>query len=161
VRGEPFAQDARYHKQQDEVGRDRAEPDVEGPKWRQERDKRVDDVHPLSQDLGDDMDNEEGERAERDGPVHGLCHHPVSGRHHGPVGGHQADHDRGGQPDEREHSRVEQHEMLRRGVDLVAGGGHHQHEEDNDGRGGRNAHDLPLVVSSRSVPARVHTLTAA
>jgi hypothetical protein len=85
-------------------------------------------VHPLGQDLGDDVDDEECECAERDGPVHGLCHHPMSGCHHGPVSGYQADHDRSGEADEREHARVEQHEMLRRGVDVTPGRGHDQHE---------------------------------
>jgi hypothetical protein len=64
VRGEPLAEDAGHHDQQDEIRRDRAEPDVEGPIWRQKGNERVDDVHPLSQDLGPDVDDEECQRAE-------------------------------------------------------------------------------------------------
>ena len=49
---------------------------------------------------------------------------PAAGRHDHPVGGGQPGADRGGQRDEREHSRVEQQEVLHRNSDHVAGPGH-------------------------------------
>jgi len=42
----------------------------------------------LGQDLGHDMDDEKDQRAEREGTVNGLRHHPVTRRHDDPVGGH-------------------------------------------------------------------------
>jgi hypothetical protein len=161
VRGEPVAQDARYHKQHDEIRGDRAESDVERPVRRQEGNDRVDDMRPLGQDFGGDVDDEKGQRAERDGTVYGLGHHPVSGRHDDPVGGEQAHQHGSGQPDEREHSRVVQHEVLRRGVYDTAGRGDGQHDYDYGGSGDQGGHDLPLVVASRSLCPRMHTLTTA
>jgi hypothetical protein len=161
VGGEPFAQDARYHEQQDEVRRDRAESDVEGPKWRQEGDKRVDDMHPLGQDLGHDVDNEECQRTEGERTVHGLSHHPVSRRQDGPVSSQKADDDGTGEADEREYPCVEQHETLGSGIDVTAGLGHDQHEYDNDDRRDRGHRDLLQVVRSRSPRPRMRTLTSA
>jgi hypothetical protein len=161
VRGEPFAEDARYHNQQDEVRGDGAESDVKGPEWRQEGNERVDDVHSLGEYLGHDVDDEECQRSEGDRPVHGLSHHPVSRLHDRPVGGHQAGQHRAGEADERENSRVKQHEMLGSSINVTAGLGHDQHKYDNDGRGDHGDHDLPQVIASRSMPSRVHTLTTA
>jgi hypothetical protein len=59
VRGEPLAQNARYHEQDDEIGRDRTEPDVEGPVRREKGDDRVDDMRSLGQDLGDNVNDQE------------------------------------------------------------------------------------------------------
>jgi hypothetical protein len=64
VRSEPFADNARYHEQHDEIRGDRAEPYIEGPEWREERNDSVDDVRSLRQDLGHDMDDEERQSAE-------------------------------------------------------------------------------------------------
>jgi hypothetical protein len=64
VRGEPLAQDAAHHDQQDEIRRDRAESDVKSAEWRQERNKCVDNMYPLRQDLGHDVYDEECKRAE-------------------------------------------------------------------------------------------------
>jgi hypothetical protein len=161
VHGEPFAENARYHNQQDEVRRDGAESDVKGPEWRQEGNERIDGVHPLGEDLGHDVDDEECQGTEGGRTVHGLSHHPVSRRHDDPVSSHQADHHRSGEADERENSRVKQHEMLRSSINVTASLGHDQHEYDNDGRGDHGDHDLPQVVTSRSMPSRVHTLTTA
>jgi hypothetical protein len=151
VRGEPFAQDARYDDQQDEVRCDGAEPDVEGPEWRKEGNERIDDVHPLGQDLGHDVDDEECQRTKGHRPVHGLSHHPVSRRHDNTVSGHQADHYRAGEADKREHPRVKQHEMLGGGINIMASLGHDQHEYDNDDGGSHGAHDLRQVVPNRSL----------
>jgi hypothetical protein len=85
-------------------------------------------VRPLGQDLGHDVDDEECQCAEREGAVHGLRHHPVSGRHEDPVGGQQSYHHRPGEGDEREHPGVEQHEMLRSGINVAAGLGDDQYE---------------------------------
>jgi len=127
VFGEPLAQDARYHEQDDEIRGDRAEPDVEGPVRREKGDDRVDDVRTLGQDLGDDVNDQERQRAEGEGTVHGLRHHPVAGRHHDAVRGHQAQQHRAGQADEREHPGVVQHESLRSCVNVTAGLGQDQH----------------------------------
>jgi hypothetical protein len=161
VRGEPFPEDARDHNEQDEVRRDGAESDVEGTEWRQEGNERVDDVHPLGQDLGHDVDDEEYQRAEGDRAVHGLSHHPVCWRHDDPVSGQEADHYRTGEADEREYPRVKEHEMLRGSINISTGLGHDQHEYDNDKYGDHGCHDLPHVVPSRSLRSRVHTLTTA
>jgi hypothetical protein len=161
VPGEPFAEDARYHNQHDEIRRDCAETNVESPEWRQEGNERIDDVYPLGQDLGHDVDDEKSQRAEGDRTVHGLSHHPVSWRHDYPVSGHQADQHRTSQADEREYPRVIQHEMLRSGIDVTAGCGHDQHEYDNYGCGDHGRHDRPGVIPSRPPRSRMHTLTAA
>jgi hypothetical protein len=161
VGGEPLAQDARYHQQDDEIGCDGAEPDVEGPVRREKGDDRIDDVRPLRQDLGHDVDDQEGQRAEGEGPVHGLGHHPVPGRHHDPVGGDQAEQHGTGEADERQHPGVVEHEMLRRRVDVPADLGQGQYGHDDDGGGDQRCRDLPRVVSSRSLCPRMHTLTTA
>jgi hypothetical protein len=161
VRGEPFAEDARYRNQQDEIRRDRTETDVESPEWRQEGNERINDVHPLGQDLGHDVDDEKYQRAEGDRPVDGLSHHPVSWLHHDTVSGEQADHYRGGQAEKREYPGVEKHETLRSSIDVTAGGGHDQDEYDNDGDGDHGCHDRPRVVPSPPPRSRMHTLTTA
>jgi hypothetical protein len=161
VPGEPFAEDARYHNQHDEIRRDCAETDVESPERRQEGNERIDDVHPLGQDLGHDMDDEKCQRAEGDRTVHGLSHHPVSWCHYDPVSGHQADHYRTGQADEREYPRVKQHEVLRSSIDVTAGCGHDQDEYENDSCRDHGYRDRPRVVPSRPPRSRVHTLTTA
>jgi hypothetical protein len=161
VPGEPLAEDARYHKQDDQVRGDRAETDVEGPVRRQERNDGIDSMRSLRQDLGGDMDDQERQRAEREGAVHGLRHHPVSGRHDDAVGSYQAQQHRAGEADEREHSSVIQHEMLRGSIDGMAGLGADQHEYDYHGGGDQGGHDLRHVVASRSLCPRMHTLTTA
>jgi hypothetical protein len=107
------------------------------------------------------MDDQERQRAEREGTVHGLRHHAMSGRHDDAVGGHQPHQDRPGEADEREHPGVIEHEMLRGSIDGVTGLGHHQHEYDYHGGGDQGCHDLPRVVASRSLCPRMHTLTTA
>jgi hypothetical protein len=161
VRSEPFTENARYYNQDDEVRRDGAETDVESPEWRQEGNERVDDVYPLGQDLRHDVDDEKGQRAEGNRPVHGLSHHPVSWRHDDPVSGHEADQHRTGQADQREYPGVKQHETLSASINRTAGRGHDQHEYDNDGRGDHGRHDRPRVVPSRAPRSRMHTLTTA
>ena len=161
VFGEPLAHDARYHEQDDEIGGDRTEPDVEGPVRREKGDDRVDDVRPLGQDLGDDVNDQERQRAEGEGTVHGLRHHPVSGCHDDAVRGHQAQQHRTCQADEREHPGVVQHEPLRSCVNVTAGLGQDQHGYQDDDGGDQGGHDLPHVVASRSLCPRMHTLTTA
>jgi hypothetical protein len=84
---EPLAEDARYDDQEDEVRSDRPQADVEGPERRQERYERVDDVHPLREDLGGDVDDQERERAEGYDPVCRLDENPVPRAEDHPVGG--------------------------------------------------------------------------
>jgi hypothetical protein len=91
VRGEPLAPDAAHGNEHNEIRRDRAEPDIKSPVWRQKWDERIDYVRPLRKNLGHDMDDQEGQCAERDGAVQGLGHHAVSRGHDDPVRGHQAD----------------------------------------------------------------------
>ena len=158
---ESLAEDAGHDEQHDQVSGDRAEPDVKGPVWRQERNEGIDNVRTLGQDLGRDMDDQERQRAEREGTVHGLRHHPVSGCHDDAVGGQQAHEHRPGETDEREHPGVIQHEMLRSSIDGMAGLGADQHENDNHGDSDHGCHDLPHVVASRSLCPRMHTLTTA
>jgi hypothetical protein len=128
VRGEPLPQDASHHEQDDEIRRNCAEPYVEGPVGRKEGNDRVDNVRPLGQNLGRDVNDEERQRTEREGTVHGLCHHPVPGRHDDPVGGQQAYHHRPGEGDEREHPGVEQHKVLCSSINVPAGLGGDQYE---------------------------------
>jgi hypothetical protein len=95
VCGEPLADDARYNDQDDEVGSDRPQPDVEGPEGRQERDERVQHVHPLGQYLRDDVDDQEREGSEGSRAVRRLDEHPVPRAEHHAVGGDEAEADRG------------------------------------------------------------------
>src|SRR5277367_2198809 len=124
VRSEPLTNNARYDEQQNEVRSYGAEPDVKGTKWRKEGHERVDHVHPLRQDLGRDVHDEEGQRTEGDSTVHGLGHDPVPGGKDHPVGRDQAGSDRRGQPDKREYARVVEHEVLSRGIDTMTLAGH-------------------------------------
>jgi hypothetical protein len=117
-------------------------------------------VDPLREDLGHDVDNQEGQRAERHGPVHGLGHHPAAWGHDDAVGRHQADTDRRGQPDEREHPGVEQHKTLRSSIDVLPWLGHDQGEGDHDEARDQRRHDLRQVLANRSPRARTHALTA-
>jgi hypothetical protein len=107
------------------------------------------------------MDDEKDQRAEREGTVNGLRHHPVTWRHDDPVGGHQAEQHRAGQPDQREHPGVIKHEVLRGGINDVTGPGQRQHGYEYGSGGDRDSDDLPPVVASRSLCPRVHTLTTA
>jgi len=118
-------------------------------------------MRSLGQDLGHDMDDEKGQRAEREGTVNSLCHHPVARRHDDPVGSHQAEQHRPGQPDQCEHPSVIQHEVLRSGVDDMTGLGQRQHGYEYGNGGDRDCDDLPHVIASRSLCPRVHTLTTA
>jgi hypothetical protein len=147
VFGEPLAHDARYHEQDDEIGGDRTEPDVEGPVRREKGDDRVDDVRPLGQDLGDDVNDQERQRAEGEGTVHGLRHHPVSGRHDDAVRGQQAQQHRTCQADEREHPGVVQHEALRSCVNLPAGLGRTSTATRTTISGDQGGRDLPRMWS--------------
>ncbi len=115
----------------------------------------------LREDLGHDVDDQEGQRAERHGPVYRLGHHPVTGGHDDAVRRHQADTDRRGQPDEREHPGVEQHEMLRSSINVLPWLGHDQSEDDHDEPGDHRRHDLRQVLANRSLRPRTHTLAAA
>jgi hypothetical protein len=161
VPGEPLADDAGHHQRQDEVRRDRAKSDIERPEWRKERNNSVDDVRSLREDLGDDVDDEERQRAEREGAMHGLRHHPVPGPHHDPVGGDQAEQHGPGQADESEHPGVVQHEALRSSVNDVTDLGERQHQDDHHDGGAQRRHDLRRVLPSRSLRPRMHTLTMA
>ncbi|MDQ2812989.1 MAG: hypothetical protein M3Z75_14215 [Actinomycetota bacterium] len=161
MRGEPFAEDARYYNQQDEIRRDGAESDVKGPEWRQERNERVDDVYPLGEDLGHDVDDQECQRTEGDRTVYSLRHHPVSWPHNHPVSGYEADQHRAGEADECENSRIKQHEMLGSSINVMASRGHDQHRKDKDSHRDHGGHDLALVIAGRPMPSRVHTLTTA
>jgi hypothetical protein len=161
VRSEPLTEDARHDNEQNEIRCDRAEPDVKSPVRRQEWYERIYYVSPLREDLGHDVDDQERECAERHRPVHGLGHHPVSRGHDDPVGGQQADADRGGQPDEREHPRVEQHEMLRSSIDVLPGLGHDQGQGDHHDADDQRRHDLRQVLANRSLRPRTHPLAAA
>jgi hypothetical protein len=118
-------------------------------------------MRPLRENLGHDVDDQEGHRAERDSAVHGLGHHPVSRGHDDPVRGHQADGHRRGQPDEREDPGVIQHEMLRSSIDVLPWLRHDQSDSDHDDTGDQRRHDLRQVLANRSLRPRTHTLTAA
>jgi hypothetical protein len=123
VCAEPFAEDARYNDQDDEVGSYRPQADVEGPEGRQERDERVQHVHPLGQYLRDDVDGQEREGSEGSGAVRRLNEDPVRRAEHHAVGSDEAEADRGAQRDQREHARVKEHEVLHGCVDHVARAG--------------------------------------
>jgi hypothetical protein len=161
VRGEPLAPDTAHDNEQNEIRRYRAKPDVKSPVWRQEGDDRIDYVRPLRENLGHDVDDQESQRAERDGAVHSLGHHPVSRGHDDPVRGQQADGHRGGQPDEREDPGVVEHEMLRSSIDVLPWLRHDQREGDHDRSGDQRCHDLRQVLANRSLRPRTQTLTAA
>jgi hypothetical protein len=92
-------------------------------------------VRSLRENLGHDVDNQKGQRTERDGAVHSLGHHPVSRGHEDPVRRHQADAHRRGQADEREDPGVVQHEMLRSSINVLPGLRHDQGEDDHDRTG--------------------------
>src|ERR1700684_4396623 len=98
-------------------------PMVKGAEWRQERDHRVDHVDALRQDLGDDVDDQEGHRAERGRPVSRLYEHPVTRVKEHSVSGDKSETDGRTQSDKRENACVKQHEMLSSGVDNMTSTG--------------------------------------
>jgi hypothetical protein len=161
VSGEPVAEDARYNNQDDEVGGDRPEADVEGPERRQERNERVQHVHPLGQYLRDDVDGQEREGGEGGSAVRRLNEDPVPRAEHHAVGGDQAEADRGAQGDQREHARVKEHEVLHGGVNHVARAGEGQERQDGDRAANCDAIDLPGMFGDRAAGRATSMLTAA
>jgi hypothetical protein len=161
IGGEPLAEDARYNYQDDEVGGDGPEADVEGPERRQERYERVQHVRPLRQDLRDDVDDQERQRAEGDRPVRRLNEDPVPGAEHHAVGGDEAEADRRAQPDQRENARVEEHEVLHGRVNPVAHAGQGQERKDDGHSADGEAIYLPGMLSGGAAGHVTSLLTAA
>jgi hypothetical protein len=118
-------------------------------------------MYPLRENLGHDVDNQEGQGAKGNCPMSGLGHHPVSRGHDNPVGRDQTDGHRCSQPDEREHPGVEQHEVLRSRINVPAGLGHDQSEDDHGDAGDQRHHNLRKVLANCSLCSGVHTLAAA
>ena len=160
VRIEPTAHDARYNEQDDEVGGDRAEADVEGAERRQERNHRVEHVDALREDLGDDVDDQEGNRAEGRGPVGRLREHPVPCVQEHAVGRDEPEPGRRAQRDKREDASVEQHEVLRGGVNYMTDAGQRQERHDDDDAGDCGGVDLGRVLGRHASSGRTCMLTA-
>jgi hypothetical protein len=161
VSGEPFPHNPRYSEQNDDIGGDRPQADIEGTERRQEGHRGVDDMHTLRQDLGHDVDDQERERAEGRGPVSRLHEDPVTGVQDHPVGGDESESDRRAQRDQREYAGVEEHEVLDSQVKHVTGTGQGQ-ERDDDGRSGdRHAEYLARVLGNGPAGRRASALTAA
>jgi hypothetical protein len=161
VRSEPLPQDPRYNKQHHEIGGDGAKAYVEGAERRKERHDSVERVHALGEDLGGDMDYQEGHGAERSGTMRRLDEDPVTRVQDHAIGRDQSERDGCAQRYQREDAGVVEHEVLGSGIDDVSCAGQRQERDDSDHARYSDAIELGGVLGDRAARGRAGDLTAA
>src|ERR1700761_921507 len=115
----------------------------------------------LRKDLGDDVDDQEGQGTERNRPVRRLDEHPLPRMQEHPVRGPQPEPARCAQSDQRENARVKEHEVLGCGVDNVTDTGQREECDDYDYADERDRIDLCRVLGRHPASRWSSVLTAA
>ena len=129
---QPGPVDPGHHDDDEHVRGHRAEPQVERLPFVKKRDDRVIRVRPARHYLQPDVNYQKRYCAKAHGPVNGLGRYPCARLHNDAVGSDQANSYLCGQRDQRQHSCVEEEEMVECGGDAVP---------DTGRRGGRGDDD--------------------